>query len=74
MYTLAWLEYQRDMHTCGHPLSVTMKPDNQFAYEAEPVRCHACAAQQRAAKQFADDGGDQAGLLLRMVRFPSELS
>jgi len=47
---IALVEVEHQQHDCGHPRSETMDPDNEFAYEATPVRCHACAAIDRAAK------------------------
>lgn len=44
--------------------------DNQFAYAGEIVRCHACAARHRVQKKFADDGGDTAGALVHLTKFP----
>ena len=68
---LAWQEYRDDVCSgCGHQLSITTKSENQFAYGGEIVRCHACAAQERTARKFADEGGDQAGILVRMTRTP----
>lgn len=55
---------------CGHPLEVSTAKENQLAYAAEIVRCHACAAKERAAKKFADDGGDSAGAMTRMTKYP----
>lgn len=34
------------------------------------IRCHACAAKSRVNKKFADDGGDQAGALVQLTKFP----
>lgn len=53
-------------------MSVTTKKENQFAYDGEVVRCHACAAQSRVAKKFIDEGGDSAGIQVRMTKEPDE--
>lgn len=45
---------------CGHPLSQTTDPDNEFRYESrKPVRCHACVALAQAAKPFREDDAPQ---------------
>ena len=46
---------------CHHPRAETMDPANEFSYEAEPVRCHACAARDRASRNVGD-GWDDAGI------------
>lgn len=73
-WALAWQDYQADQcGGCGHPLSVTTKKENQFAYGGEIVRCHACAAQTRIVRKYADqDGSDQAGVMVRMTTSPDE--
>lgn len=44
---------------------------NQFGYDAETVRCHACAAKERVAQQYQNqEGADPAGLLVRLTRTP----
>lgn len=51
---------------CGQPTAVSTAPEAEEAYRAEAVRCHACAAQARAAK----DVDDPAGLLVQFTRIP----
>lgn len=71
-YALAWAAEERERHTCGRPLSESMAKENQYKYEVEPVRCHACAARERAAQQYQDaEGADTAGLMFRFVRTPT---
>jgi hypothetical protein len=70
-YALAWQAEQRETHTCGQPLPESTAKENQFKYEAEPVRCHACAARDRIAEQYrGQDGADTAGLMVRLTRTP----
>lgn len=70
---LAWQDYQRDIcNGCGHLLSVSTKTEHQFAYGGEVIRCFACASRQREAKKFADDGGETAGIMVRMTTYPDE--
>lgn len=67
-WALALAEVEADdCPSCGHPRSVTTLPSSEFAYRAEAVRCHACAAIEREGRDFAKDG-DTAGLLMRAVR------
>lgn len=40
---------------CGHDRSQSMDMANTFAYRAEPAKCHACAARERAARSRAKD-------------------
>jgi hypothetical protein len=39
-----------------------MDPALEFDWVAEPVRCHACAAVDRAARDVAPDTWDDAGI------------
>jgi hypothetical protein len=40
---------------CGVPRAESMDPQREFEWVAEPIRCHACATRERAAKAKADD-------------------
>jgi hypothetical protein len=46
---------------CQHPRSESMDPAHEFDWVADPVRCHACAARDRAAR-VGGDGWDDAGI------------
>jgi hypothetical protein len=65
---LAWqAEQQLKCPGCGLSREDTMAVEADDAYAAEPIRCHACAARDRASKSFAQGGegmaaGDTAGL------------
>ena len=48
---------------CGLPRDETMAKEAQFAYVSEPIRCHACAARDRAAHDFTRGEHDDAGIL-----------
>jgi hypothetical protein len=70
-YALAWQDYSRDTcGGCGQQLTVSTAREHQFAYEGEPVRCHACATQHRIVAKFSKDGGDTDGVMVRMTRRP----
>ena len=43
---------------CGHPLSESTHPDNQFAFTGQPVRCFACEANARATAEFVPSKGN----------------
>ena len=47
---------------CGHDRRESMDPKNEYQYTAEAVRCHACAARDRAAESYAKQDGLMAGL------------
>lgn len=46
---------------CGHPRSESMDPAREFDWKAEAVRCHSCAARDRAARKVGD-GWDDSGI------------
>ncbi|MFD0429426.1 hypothetical protein ACFQ60_22380 [Streptomyces zhihengii] len=44
-WALALADVERDVcPDCGHPWSEASAPDSEWAYTAELLRCHACAA------------------------------
>jgi hypothetical protein len=45
-----------------------MAQDNQFAYDADPIRCHACATKEKKAEQFHRAGGDPHGLMFTITK------
>jgi hypothetical protein len=59
---IALTEIEGQRHSCGHPRSESMDPALEFDWRAEPIRCHACAAVDRAARQAADESMDSAGI------------
>ena len=65
-YALALLALESETcDGCGHPVTESMDSANQFGYRAELVRCHACAAADRATE---GDGINRAGLRVKVVR------
>ena len=65
-YALALLALESEAcDGCGHPVSESMDPTNQFGYHAELLRCHACAAADKATE---GDGVNRAGLRVKVVR------
>lgn len=72
-YALAWLAEQNSKHECGQPLAEVFAKEHQNDYGAEVVRCHACAALERAMSEYGKaDGADTAGLRARLTRTPSD--
>jgi hypothetical protein len=60
---VALTEIEGERHACGHPRSESMDPAHEFDWKADPVRCHACAAVDRAARRAAEDKSwDGAGI------------
>lgn len=53
---------------CGHPRDETMDKDAYDHYKAHVLRCHACAARDRAAKKHTDQPHDSAGLMFGVER------
>lgn len=53
---------------CGMDRRETTDPASEFAYQAEAVRCHACAARDRAAEHHQSGGGTTAGLMFTITR------
>lgn len=70
-YALAWQAETRSEHSCGQPMAESMANENQFRYTAEVIRCHACAATERAVKTFSgQDNADTAGIRARLTSTP----
>ena len=64
---LAEIEAER-CSGCGHPVTDTMDPDLEFEWEAEALRCHSCAARDRAAEKAGDMGAGVRWLTTRRRR------
>jgi hypothetical protein len=70
-YALAWQQEKRATHTCGQPVAESTARENQFRYRAEVIRCHACAALDRAVSEHTrQDGADTAGIQARLTLTP----
>lgn len=70
-WALALLDLEADAcDGCGQPRSESMDRENEYAYKAEPVRCHACAALARATRDFTagDHPGSSDGLAFTVRR------
>lgn len=68
----AWRDEESERHTCGRPAAESFAKDNAWAYRAEVVRCHACAALERAVHDYTkQDGADSAGIYPRFVTTPT---
>jgi hypothetical protein len=59
----ALTEIDSERHACGHPRVESMDPAHEFDWQADFVRCHACASIDRAARRAAEDKSwDGAGI------------
>ncbi len=68
-YALAWQQLERDRCSgCGHQRDESFDAANQDGFTAEVLRCHGCAARDRASRQFAADKGDAAGVYVTVSR------
>jgi hypothetical protein len=68
-WALALLEVEaRACRDCGHPTGESTARDGEYAYDAEVVRCHACAAGHRRVTALQDEGASPAGLQVRIYR------
>lgn len=66
-WAYALLAVEKDVcGECGQPHSESTDAANEFAYEAEIVRCHACHTSARASQSHQDKGGDMAGLQIHL--------
>lgn len=53
---------------CGHPRYEAWSPEMESAYEAVPMRCHACAERERAGKRLRKiDPDGTEGLYVHVV-------
>lgn len=64
---LGLMAWDESRHECGQPRAESFHPDNEDAYEASAVRCHACATGARFAKSF---DGDTEGLSITVRKLP----
>lgn len=46
---------------CGHDRAESMAAATEDDWVAKPIRCHACATRDRAARAFTEQNGDSAG-------------
>lgn len=66
---LAWQEERESVCSgCGHPRQDAQDEDQADAWQAVAVRCHACAARDAAAQEWAEKGGDTGGLFWRVTQ------
>lgn len=65
MDALAWQQIENGLCSgCKGDLAETTDPDNEDTYEGHVLRCHKCAARERAVKEFSSqDGSSDVGLL-----------
>jgi hypothetical protein len=62
-WALALLQVEADScPDCGQPWGEVTSPDNESAYRADLIRCHACAAGALAVRAHQDQNGKTDGL------------
>lgn len=67
---LAWhLERAVTCSGCGFPLDETLAPENEGAYTATKVVCHACRARGHAAEAQGEHD-DRAGVMFTVDHEP----
>ncbi|MBP2583037.1 hypothetical protein J3A78_003515 [Streptomyces sp. PvR006] len=58
---------------CGQPWHEATDKDNEFAYRAELIRCHACTTSATSVRAYQDKNGSADGLHVHIER-PREVS
>lgn len=53
---------------CGQPWGEATDPDNEFAYKAHLVKCHACGTSAKTVKAHQDNRGNTDGLHVHIER------
>ena len=60
-WALALLEVEADAcPECRQPWGEATAPDNEFAYRATLVRCHACATSAKTVRAHQNSSGESA--------------
>lgn len=68
-WALALLEAESGIcGDCGQPLAESTHVDNEFAYDAEPAKCHGCAAAARRVRVLTDGGNTPDGLKVSVYK------
>ncbi|MFJ8027459.1 hypothetical protein [Streptomyces sp. NPDC096311] len=68
-WALALAEVEADAcPDCGQRWSEATAPDNEDAYRADLVKCHACAISAKAVRAHQDGKGDTDGLHVNVER------
>jgi len=69
---LEWIAYDESLCPgCRTDRSETMDPAADDSYETVALRCHKCAARERAGKKFAaDESADTSGLYIAVLDGP----
>ncbi|MEW2161448.1 hypothetical protein AB0912_00325 [Streptomyces sp. NPDC007084] len=53
---------------CRQPWSEATSPDNEYAYKARLMLCHACATSAKTVKSHQDNNGSTDGLHVQIER------
>jgi len=66
-WAMALLAQEHSTCSCGEPVAESHDPLNEYAYTATVLRCHACAAADRAAEALPEKS-DRAGLRIQVAK------
>ena len=53
---------------CGQPWAEATDRDNEFAYKAELIRCHACTTSAMTVQAYQDKNGSSHGMHVHIER------
>lgn len=68
-WSLALLDVEADAcPECGQPWGEATDPDSEFAYQAQLVKCHACATSAARVRAHQDNNGNTDGLHVHLER------
>lgn len=69
-WAIALLSEEQETCACGQLRSESTAAENEYAYDAVAVRCHACAARDREARRFSSSDARSAtdGLIVVATR------
>lgn len=69
-WALALLEVEANScPDCGQPWDAATDPDNEFAFKAQLIRCHACTTSAKAVRAYQDkNNGSSDGLHVHIER------
>jgi len=71
-WALALLEVEADAcPDCGQPWSQATAPENEFAYKADLLMCHACATSAKTVRAHQDKRGSTDGLHVHLIKRPT---
>ncbi|MFE6785201.1 hypothetical protein ACFVFF_23380 [Streptomyces sp. NPDC057680] len=68
-WALALAQVEQDScPDCRQPWTEASHQDNEFGYEAELIRCHACSTGAKALHTYQESGGNAQGLHVSVLK------